>query len=519
VSTIVNDHPILSRVAEAERVEDDLPPGEGVASGTVFALVAQVTTTLFTAVLTLYLVRALGPESYGVFGLALGVGTFALLLADLGVSNSAARFVAERRGNRSAAGGIVADALRLKLVLGGAVAVAIIALAQPIASAYQEAELAWALRGMALAIFGQSLMMLYLESFVAMGRISRNVRITLIESLAETTASIALVALGAGAAGATFGRAAGYGVGAAVAALAIVRLLGRRAVRLRRARDEAGRAGRMIRYALPLLVTNSAYALYSTVDVVLVGALLSTTAVGLFSAPMRLCAFLTILGIAAGSSVAPRLARWRDDASGGDALRGALRWLVMGQGVFVAPLLVWAEPIVALLLGSEFRDSAGVLRALTPYAFLIGISPLISTAVNYIGLAGRRIPIVLGSLALNIAVDVALLREIGVIAAAIGTSAAYLVYVPAHFHLLTRTVKVPWRPLMASIGRTLVAAAAMAGVLALAGTSELTVVGWIAGGLGGLAAYVLVLLGTGQLKAHEIKQGVGAARRRLGAAG
>jgi len=501
-----------------DREQSDLPPREGIVSGTGFSLVVQATTTIFTAVLTLYLVHALGPQSYGVFGLALGASTIAILLADLGVSHSTARFVAERLDKRSVVGAILADALRLRLVLATIVEIALVALAEPIAAAYGEPDLAWALRGMALAVFFQSVLMLYVESFTAMGRISRNVRIILIESFAETTTSIALVALGAGAAGATFGRAIGYAIGAAAAVAVATRLIGRTAFRLRAASAGAGHVRAIAGYALPLLVTNSAYALYSTADTLLIGALLTTTAVGLFSAPLRLTVFMGALGLAVASAVAPRLARHRYDSSAVVALRRALRYLVMFQAVMIAPLVVWAEPIVSLLLGPDYADSADVLRGLTPYVFLLGVGPLITMSVNYLGRAGRRIPIVFGALAINVAIDVALLRDWGIVAAAMGTSVAYVIYVPAHLYLCRQSVTIPLGPLALTLARSLLAAGVMAGVLALAGTSELSVVAWIVGGVGGVLSYVAVLVASGELRLHELRRVAGAARGRFGVA-
>jgi len=45
----------------------------------------------------------LGPATFGVFALAFGIGTLLVLPADFGISQSMARFLAERRGDRAAA--------------------------------------------------------------------------------------------------------------------------------------------------------------------------------------------------------------------------------------------------------------------------------------------------------------------------------------------------------------------------------------------------------------------------------
>jgi len=295
-------------------------------------------------------------------------------------------------------------------------------------------------------------------------------------------------------------------------------MIGRSAFRLRRAPAGDSHLRAIAGYALPLLVTNSAFALYSTAGILLIGALLTTTAVGIFSAPLRLTVFMGVLGLAVANAVAPRLARHRDDPSAAEALRRALRYLVMFQAVLIAPLIVWAQPIVSLLLGPDYAGSAAVLRGLTPYVFLLALGPLITTSVNYLGRAGRRIPIVLGALAINVAIDVALLRDWGIVAAAIGTSVAYLIYVPAHLYLCTQSVKIPLRPLALTLGRSLLAAGVMAGVLALAGTSQLSVAAWIAGGVGGVLVYVAVLVMSGELKPYELRRVAGALRGRLGVA-
>jgi len=489
--------------------QKDHPPREGVVAGTGFALATQVTTTLFTGVLTLYLVRALGPGDYGIFGLALGISTIVLLFSDLGVSYSAARFVAERRDERQAVQSILADALRLKLILATTVATILVALSSTIADAFGEPGMTWALRGIALAAAAQSVLLLYLENFIAMGQISRNVRIVFVESLTECTTSIVLVALAATAAAATFGRAIGYGIGMAAAIVVATRMLGRASIRLRRSPAAKGRGHtrQILGYALPLLVTNSAYTLFSTVDVLLVGAILGTAEAGLFAAPARLIVFSGMLGLAVASAVAPRMARHRSDPAAAEALRRAMRLLVMVQALFIAPLLVWTAPLIALLLGEGFRESADVLRALVPYMFLLGLGPLITTSVNYIGLAGRRIPIVFGALAIDVVIGLTLLPTIGVVAAGISISAAYLVYLPAHLYLCSRHVELRIGAFMLTIARSLVAAAAMAAVLFVFGTSNAELEPWelIVGGVAGVATYAAVLVGIGELRPNELR--------------
>ena len=474
---------------------------ETVARGLVMALATQITTATFTAGLTLYLVRALGPAEYGLFALAVGIGGLLLLPADFGIAQSAARFIAETFGDEKAAGRILAGALRLKCMTTGSVSLLLLVLAGPIASAYGEPGLAWPLRAVGLALFGQSLMSLYSTAFLAFRRVSVNFRIVAFESVAELAASVALVTLGGGAVGAAFGRAAGYTFGAAVALGFAISRLSRGVLRIR-----SGVPVRQIaRYGGALLIVDGVYSLFSHIDILLIGAILGSSSVGFFSAPLKLTALLHYPGLAVSNTISPRLARHADLSADVPAFVGALRCLLILQAAIAAGILVWAGPITGLLLGADYGASEGVLRALTPYIFLQGLGPLLSVSVNYIGQARRRVPIAVTAVLVNLLIDVILIPRIGVVGGAIGTSAAYALYVPAHFRICRSMLGLEVAPLARTMGRSLLAAAAMAGVMAAFGTSDLGWIEWIGGLLGGAAAFGAVLLVSREVSRSELR--------------
>jgi O-antigen/teichoic acid export membrane protein len=472
---------------------------------TVLGFLAQITTGAFTTVLTLYLVRALGPDGYGVFALALGIAVVVGLVADFGIPHSAARFLAESRGDRDTVTRLLVDALRLKLAAAALATGGLFVAAGPLSEAYDKPALAWPLRVLALSLFAESVLRLYLSAFVALARVAVNLRLIFFESLVETVASIGLVALGAGATGAAIGRGAGYAFGAILAVAVVGRLLGRSAIQpLRR---DGGRIREIGAYAAPLFVTNSAYIIYAQVDVLIIGALLNTTAVGIFTAPLRLVVPLGYVAQAAADSVAPRQAKKQRSPRSTQAFQTSLRLLILFQAVFLAPVIVWAEPIVQLLFGSAFADSAEVLRVLSLYIFLRGLSPLLSSTVNYLGRAARRIPIVLFALATNVAIDLALLPAIGVVGAAIGTGVAYAIYVPAHFFICRKELGLRVRPLAVTLLRAMFAAAVMSLVLFAFGTETLSLWEWLVGGLAGLTAFCGALLVGGEITRSELRQG------------
>jgi O-antigen/teichoic acid export membrane protein len=189
----------------------------------------------------------------------------------------------------------------------------------------------------------------------------------------------------------------------------------------------------------------------------------------------------------------------------------ALRWLILLQGALVAPLFVWARPIVDLVLGPGYGESADVLRALTPYVFLSGFAPLVSAAVNYLGQARRRVPITIATLVISSAVLVVLIPGVGVVGAAIGADVAYALYVPAHLWICARMLNLPLRPVVATLVRSLLAAGAMALVLALAGSASLSPLEWVWGTVGGVLIYAAVLVISGEISRREVSALGGAA--------
>ena len=485
------------------------PSPDSISRNVGFSFAVGVTSAVFTAILLLFLVRELGPEEYGVFALAMSVGGLVTLPANLGIANATSRFMAESRHDRPTVHGVVSDAFRLKLLASGFFSLALVILAEPIANAYDTPELTWPIRILSLAVFGQSLLQLYDQIFEAEGRLAVYLRIVAVESFLETTSSIALVLAGLGVSGAIAGRAGAYLFAAGFGLVLIVRTL---EMRPKITGHGHGNVRRIVGYGSALLIIDGAFTLFSKIDVLLIGAIINVEAVGEFEAAMRLAAMTTYAGAAVAAGVAPRVARGKDGPDT-TAFDFSLKRLMVLQGIFIAPFLIWAEPLTRLALGPGYAESADVLRALTPFVFLLAISPVLARGVTYMGEARLRIPIAIGALLVNLAIDLALLSEIGIVAGAIGTDVAYILYVAAHLWICKRLIGTQLQPLARTFIAVLMAIACMSAVLFAFGTSDVSLPLLIVGGALGLAAYVGALLATRELTAAELN----ALRRRAAA--
>jgi O-antigen/teichoic acid export membrane protein len=474
---------------------------DSIKRNTAFAFLAQLTGSVFTAGLTIFLARALGSNGYGLLSLAFGIAGLVALFSDFGIANSVARFVAEHRRDDGRVAMVLADGLRLKLVASVTISALLFALAEPIASAYGIKGLVWPIRGAALALFGQSLMAMG-SVFVATARADLQWRTALAESAVETTASIGLVLAGAGATGAAFGQALGYLVGGTLTIFLLVRLLGSKI--LPRGVRFGPDARRIATYASILLIIDGAYTAFSQVDVLIIGSYLGASSVGIFSAPMRMIAFLAYPGGAVAAGVAPRLARNAHTEPNVSAFLTALRLLLIVQAAMTATVLGWA-PLLVKVLGGGYQESASVLRALAPYVFLLGFGSLVSISANYLGEAKRRIPVAIVTVLVNLLLDLVLVPRIGVIGACVGTDIAYALYAPAHLIICQRALQADLRPAGRTFIRTTLAGAAMTGILFLFGDSLGRF--WLIplGGIAGTGVFAAVLWVTGEVSVSEAR--------------
>ena len=451
---------------------------------------------------------------YGLFALAIAIGTIVFVLSDAGTST--ARFVA-RGGPDSEQRGLMVGALRIRVVLTGLICALLVALASVIAGAYGQEGLVWPIRAVAVATFAETAYLTALGIYAAVGRTIVAVRLETAERLVEVSASVALVLASAEASGAAFGRAIGYAAGAVIAASIVVGAArsaaltfrpGPRSMPIADVRD----------HVASVFAADRSPALTRSVSVLLLGAYAGPFASGIFMAPAALASGAHYVGCLTAKHVRPRLGNGVPQP-----LDGPLRAFIVFQCVFLAPTVVWARPITSLLFGSSYSQSAEVLRALAPFVFFAGLAPLVARAVDDSGEVSRRVSISVGTLAFAVAAGFILIPRRGVVGAVIATDIAIGFFTLAYIWMCRRRFNLRIRTLVWALASALTAAVAMGIVLKSVGTNDLTLIDWIKGLCGGLAAYVAMLIFTREITTAQIARATsvmtdrlaGSSRRRL----
>jgi polysaccharide transporter, PST family len=194
----------------------------------------------------------------------------------------------------------------------------------------------------------------------------------------------------------------------------------------------------------PLLVASIAVVVHMRIDQVMLGLLSDDRQAGLYFAVVRLSEAVHFVPVAVVATFAPVLARLR--LSSAEQYRKQmsrmLGLLVLIAGVIAVPFVIFAGPLVSLILGSEFSDGAPVLSvhvAASVFVFLsVGtwgwvVNESLQRVAMYCTLAGTCV---------NVVVNVLLIPPFGAIGAATATLVAQIVgaWLAFSVHPLTRPV-------------------------------------------------------------------------------
>jgi O-antigen/teichoic acid export membrane protein len=475
-----------------------------VSRGAALALAAKLSGGVFTAALTIFLARKLGSHTYGVFALALSIIALVELPCDLGVGVALPRFLAEHRSDPGTVQELLRDGMALEAVGAWLTAAILAALAGIIAGAYHAPSLATPLRVLAIALVGQKFLFFFLGVFSALRRQALNLCASLVESAAELSATVALVAILGGATAAASGRAVGYAIGALAGLAFTIRLVG--SAGGRRFWQTHGHARAIVRYGWTLSIIDAVFTIFTQIDVLLIGAFLTAGSVAFFQAPMRLITMLQYPGAAIAVAVSPLLVRSATQLPDVQAFNRSVRLLTILMVGVTAFTTVWATPIIHLALGSGYDQAVPVLRALAPYVFLSGGAALVSGSLNYLGAGWRRLPIALLAVTVNLTLDVGLLPRIGVIGGAIGSDVAFAIYVVVQFMFCATVLGIPLKPHAITLVRSLLAVAPMALVLAAFGTGRISPLRVGVGAVAGIGAYGVGLLAVRELSLREVRR-------------
>lgn len=180
---------------------------------------------------------------------------------------------------------------------------------------------------------------------------------------------------------------------------------------------------RLLILGLPVAASVVLFNVQLRADVLLLSLLRDSHDVGLYDAPLKIYELMFIIPYLFGGMITPLFVRdlERDGVVDiGSRLSAALGICTIISTLFFAVMLVNAEPVVVLLGGEQFAESATPLRILAGAAIFVGMAAVLRFAATALSQNARMLRAdVIGTIT-AIGAHVVLIPEFGIIGAACG---------------------------------------------------------------------------------------------------
>ncbi len=383
--------------------------------------------TFLSGLSTIAITRLLGPAGYGQYAAA--VATWAVLgaTADLGFSLMLSRDLPHLTGSHRAT---LRAAYEVATAWSSVLAVVMVGLAFSAGIT--------STRGVALLLLAPSMVFNGLNParvfFVVRHRTGQLLRLDVITTFLQVVATVLVAALGFGVDAIIAALSAGSIVNGIVVALAAHRLLEPSDVRRIGRRD-------LIRRSVPLGMLAIMTKVYLTIDLVLLGWLVSGSRLGDYAAASKL---LTVLATVAGvvmSGALPAISSLTGRPRDLERLVGRIwTWLAVGVVPIFAAVALFAQPLIVLLLGHSYVHAAPLLRILS----LAGGVSVVNSLLGNLMIAFRKTKALFvqntAAIVTNVTGNLLLVPRFGVTASAWLTAATELLVGLAAMAVIAREV-------------------------------------------------------------------------------
>jgi O-antigen/teichoic acid export membrane protein len=405
-----------SAAAEPRRLRTDV----------LLMLGAKAAAMVLNIVGTVVIARALGVEGRGAAAVAFSLTLLLVQFGTLGMVTANPYFAAR---DVSARAQIVANSFWLAAVFGGLgiLAGVVVKLVAPsITQGLGWPELLVALAGIPAALVAQFLQSILLGE----GRtIAMNGIEVVMGLLSVVVLSVVLLAFGGGVMAAI-----AITTGSFVAsALAFAAVLMRGRMRLR---PDVALARTMLRYGFRIYVATLVAFVIVRLDLLLVNAYLGERQAGLYSIVAALAQGMYVIPAVVGVNLFPRVARGGPD----EMSAGVFRSFFLIYAAFCLLTAPLAPLFIPALFGAGFDDAAELYWWILPGIFSLGMLTVLSHHFAGRGFPIEAVLVWFIGLAVNVAMNLLLLKDHGTWIASLSASVAYTILLLLHMRMFARDV-------------------------------------------------------------------------------
>lgn len=486
-----------------------------IASGAGLVFGGRLIKLVFGFLTQILMAQWLGVTSYGsvvLVNISLGVVG---LFATLGLKGGLERNVPYFEDEPEKARGVVKAAGQIGAVASGLVAGGLFVAAPFIAEVvFRDPEIAILLRIAAIGLPFQILRKLSIAAAKGSRDAKTHVVVKQIVHHPLNTGLIALfILLDYGAAGAVAGNVLTI---ALTSVLALYLALDSLQFPLRG--PTVGMRRRLLGFSLPLMLSAGMNLLVFQVDTILVGAFLESAAAGIYNIAFQFRSLGMFFFFSFSFLLPPVLTRLEKTDEQAEALRTyqiTSKWMVFASLPIIVGFLLFPEVIIRRIFGASYVRGADALRVLMiPILITVLLGPngraLVALGHNKVNMY------VNGTVGLsNVALNVVLIPEFGILGAAMATATALVSRDVAFAAILYRRERLyaPSQAMLTAFGSAAVLSSV--GYLAVAPFVEFTFTTALAWGLGFLLLYVLAIVALGGIESED-ERVVSMAEERIG---
>lgn len=478
-----------------------------ISRGLKATLLSRIVRSVANAAMIIVLARyLLGPDGYGLLYFALSVIGVVAIFSSAGLPKSTARYVnTYLEDDPSQVPLILRQSAMYILVLSGLVGIGLFIGNDWLAAFLDEPALApFLLVGIAYVFF-RAFNQYCILAFQGFNRVDWSAVMGIIESVARLVCVIALVVLGYGVIGAFTGYVLGYVASVAFGVVGLYVFFYRKfdgASQL-----EPGLSRRILEYSVPLTATRGANVLDKRVDTVLVGVILSATAVSFYTIARQVAEFAAIPVRSLGFTISPALGeqKFADEPDVAARLyEESFRHVSILYIPGMVGLMLVADPLIRYVVGREYLGGVPVLQVLSLFVLVNAINLITTDSLDYLGRARIR-AIAKGVTAIaNFFLNLLLLPLLGVVGAAIATVITFSTYTAINVYVIHQELGLD----LVSLGRS---AVVVTGISLVMGTVVLFSLPYVSGLLtlagtiaAGVAIWAILSVAVGLIDPDEV---------------
>lgn len=265
--------------------------GVRTAKGSVIFVAAQVISSLITLLLLVGMTRLLKPAEFGLYSIAIAFSTVLGMGGNFGIGTALRKMLPESIRNRQRALKLIDSSYFISGALALAIALLGIIFSGPIAARiYGNPSLALPLQIASVAVLLSVMLNTTLGALVGLDKVKEAAVADILYSTVQLLASVPLVIAGYGVVGAMVGYALGLILGISVGMLYLAKQISYRiAAPARKVASE------LVRFSVPIAVSNIAAFGATNFAVLILGVYASAATVGNYSAAFRLGSIFTIV--------------------------------------------------------------------------------------------------------------------------------------------------------------------------------------------------------------------------------